>query len=63
MPRARQSAADAPTWTAGSRFIAPAESRWHGYIVDLSAQPYAIVYRVVDGGAAVEVPAVYPVMF
>lgn len=52
-----------PAWTAGGRFIAPAESRWHGYIVDLSAPPYAIVYRSVDNGLHIEVPVIYPVLF
>jgi hypothetical protein len=37
--------------------------RWHGYICDLSARPYLIVYRVVDGGAAIQVPVIQPVMF
>jgi len=52
-----------PAWTAGSRLIAPATSRWHGYILDGSASPYLIIYRVVDGGAAVEVPVIQLVAF
>jgi hypothetical protein len=43
--------------------IAPATSRWHGYILDGSAPPYLIIYRVVDGGAAVEVPIIQLVAF
>jgi hypothetical protein len=29
----------------------------------VSARPYLIVYRVVDGGAAIEVPVIQPVVF
>ena len=50
-------------WDGQHRFIAPARSRWHGYICDVSARPYLIVYRVVDGGAAIEVPVIQPVVF
>jgi hypothetical protein len=52
-----------PAWDGQHRFIAPARSRWHGYICDVSARPYLIVYRVVDGGAAIEVPVIQPVVF
>jgi len=50
-------------WDGQHRFIAPARSRWHGYICDVSARPYLIVYRVVDGGAAIQVPVIQPVVF
>lgn len=50
---------DDPTWGARpTRFIAPASSPNSGYIVDVSAQTWGIVYRVVDHGAAVEVPEI-----
>jgi hypothetical protein len=52
-----------PAWDGQVRFFAPARSRWHGYICDISARPYLIVYRVVDGGAAIEVPVIQPVLF
>jgi hypothetical protein len=52
-----------PSWDGQARFLAPARSRWNGYICDLSARPYMIVYRVVDGGAAIEVPVIQPVVF
>ena len=29
----------------------------------VAARPYLIVYRVVDGGAAIEVPVIQPVLF
>jgi len=54
---------DDPAWDGQLRFIAPAHSRWHGYICDVSARPYLIVYRVVDGGAAIEVPVIKAVVF
>jgi hypothetical protein len=54
---------DDASWDGQLRFIAPARSRWHGYICDVSARPYLIVYRVVDGGAAIEVPVIQPVEF
>ena len=54
---------DNPAWDGQLRFLAPARSRWHGYICDVSARPYLIVYRVVDGGAAIEVPVIQPVVF
>jgi hypothetical protein len=54
---------DDAAWDGHLRFIAPARSRWHGYICDISARPYLIVYRVVDGGAAIEVPVIQPVVF
>jgi hypothetical protein len=54
---------DDPAWDGHHRFIAPARSRWHGYICDVSARPYLIVYRVVDSGAAIEVPVIQPVVF
>lgn len=54
---------DSPAWDGHHRFLAPARSRWHGYICDVSARPYLIVYRVVDGGAAIEVPVIQPVVF
>lgn len=52
-----------PAWDGQFRFLAPAGSRWHGYICDVSARPYLIVYRVVDGGAAIEVPVIQHVLF
>ena len=52
-----------PAWRGQPRFVAPARSRWHGYICDLSARPYMIIYRVVDGGAAIEVPVIQIVVF
>ena len=52
-----------PGWGArASRFVAPADSRHHGYIVDLSVPGWAIVYRTVDQGAAVEIPDIYQIM-
>ena len=52
-----------PSWGARpARFLAPADSRHHGYIVDLSVAGWAIVYRVVDRGAAVEIPDIYRIM-
>ncbi len=45
---------DDPEWGAPDRFLAPADSPYHGYIVDLSVSGFAIVYKVVDQGAAVE---------
>ena len=52
-----------PAWDGQLRFLAPARSRWHGYICDVSARPYLIVYRVVDGGATIEVPVIQLVVF
>ena len=54
---------DDPASDGQLRFLAPARSRWHGYICDVSARPYLIVYRLVDGGAAIEVPVIQPVVF
>ena len=45
-----------PSWNAGqARAIAPADSPFSGFLMDLSVEGYLIVYRVVDGGATVEV--------
>jgi hypothetical protein len=43
-----------PSWRAGSRLIAPADSPFAGFLLDLSVEGYLIVYRVVDSGAVVE---------
>lgn len=53
-----------PAWGATpTRFLAPADSPHTGYIVDLSARGYAVIYRIVDRGAAVEVALIQPVIF
>lgn len=50
---------DDPTWGAGPpRMLAPGHSPNSGYLADLSVQTWAIIYRVVDKGAAVEVPEI-----
>jgi len=53
---------DDPSWNARqARAIAPADSPFSGFLMDLSVEGYLIVYRVVDGGAAVELWMLYHV--
>lgn len=44
---------DNPGW-GDWRFLAPASSQFHGFMLDLSVDGYAIVYKLVDGMAAIE---------
>jgi hypothetical protein len=50
-----------PGWIEG-RFVAPAHSEHHGAIVDFSASPYAITYRLLDKGAVVWILSIRAVM-
>jgi mRNA-degrading endonuclease RelE of RelBE toxin-antitoxin system len=49
---------DDPGWKP-RRYVAPADSRYSGFVTDLSVDGYAIVYRVVDRGATVEIWYLY----
>ena len=53
---------DDPSWNARqARAIAPADSPFSGFLMDLSVEGLLIVYRVVDSGAAVELWMLYHV--
>jgi hypothetical protein len=43
-----------PRWKPG-RYVAPADSPYNGFVTDLTVDGYAIVYRVVDQGATIEI--------
>jgi len=67
-PRARRAIEDAlkdieddPSPTAPQRHAG--QGRHEGRIVDLSVRGYAIVYRIADLGAVVEVSAIFPVNY
>ena len=45
---------DDPAWDGVLRCLAPADSPYHGFLIDFSVDEYGIVYRIVDRGACVE---------
>jgi hypothetical protein len=51
---------DDPGWRE-NRYLAPAGSPYSGFIADITVDGYVIVYRVVDGGATVELWQLYEV--
>lgn len=42
-----------PAW-GPDRYVAPYDSVFSGFIIDMSVEGYGIVYRIADRGAAVE---------
>lgn len=45
---------DDPSWGLRNRMLASADSGYSGFIADLSVDGWAIIYRIEDQGAAVE---------
>ena len=52
-----------PSWKPPLRFVAPARSKHHGCIIDLTASPHGIIYKIVDDGLAVEILVIQPMIF
>lgn len=48
-----------PAWDGVDRYVAPPNSFFSGFIIDLSVEGFGIVYKVVDHGAAVELWFLY----